>query len=392
MKVDYSKVLDKIKFWKKIVENAKDFTGTSPPGLFVGKAWYPKVYVGILAPAQHQENAEMLDSPEKWYQQKASIEQILDYRGQLIYSRFRSPVKNPKGKLVEVTQELAMVKKPTDVEIQLKKNPQFKFTFNDWFAPIGNPAPVLEARLAENPVVERKVDYLVSDFDLKAQDAVVELYKGAIPVSRIQKIFSAGLLGLPIQRKFVPTRWSITGVDDILGKMMMEKVKTFQELSEYLLFSNEYLANHFEILLVPRSYQYEFIEAWDLDKPQPTVASDYEPYWGRKAYAENTHGAFYAAKLAVMEYLEKIKRQAAILIVREVKPEYTFPVGVWKIRETVRDAFNKPCEKFDSLEHAIKRIGEKMLIKDKWKSKSKLLRILKGQKKIKEFSFKENPK
>jgi len=385
MKIDYSKVIDRVKFWKKVIESAKDFTGTSPPSLFVGRAWYPKVYVGILAPPTRQENADILDFPEKWYQQKASIDQILNYRGQLIYSRFRSSVKNPKGKLVEVTQELAMAKKPTDVEIQLKKNPKFKFTFNDWFAPIGNPAPVLEARLAENPVVERKVDYLISDFDVKAQNAVAELYKHAIPVSRIQKIFSAGLLGLPIQRKFVPTRWSITAVDDILGKIMTEEIKTFQELSEYMLFGNEYLANHFEILLIPGSYQYEFIEAWDLDKLQPTIASDYESYWGRDTYADHTHGAFYSARLAAMEYLERIKRQAIVLIVREVKPEYYAPVGVWKIREAVRDAFNKSYEKFDSLEQAIKRICEKMLIKDKWMNKSKLLRILREQRKIKEF-------
>lgn len=378
-----------MKFWKKIIENVKqNFTGTSPPSIFCGHHGYPKVYVGILAPTKHQENAEMLDFPEEWYKQKASIEQILNYRGQLIYSRFKSPVKNPKGKLVEATQELAIAKKPVDVEIKLKKNPRFKFTFNNWFAPIGNPAPILQAKLAENPRVERRVNYLVSDFDLKAQDAVSELYKYHIPVSRIQKIFSSGSLGLPVQRKFVPTRWSITAVDDILGKLLTEKIKTFQEISEYMLFSNEYLANHFEILLIPGSYQYEFVEAWDVDKIQPSIGSDFEPYWGRDSYAFTTAGAFYAAKLAVMEYLEKIKRQAAILIVREVKPEYYAPVGVWKIRETVRDAFNKPVEKFNSIENALQRIYSKLIIKDKWVNKSKLLRNLKEQKKIKEFAFK----
>jgi hypothetical protein len=111
----------------------------------------------------------------------------------------------------------------------------------------------------------------------------------------------------------------------------------------------------------------------------------FEPYWGRESYANVTGGAFYAARLAVLEYLSKIRRQAAILIVREVKPEYYAPVGVWKIRETIRDAFNLPFEKFDSLEQAVKRICEKMLIGEKWVSKSKLLRILKEQKKITQF-------
>jgi hypothetical protein len=166
----------------------------------------------------------------------------------------------------------------------------------------------------------------------------------------------------------------------------MEEIKDYPEINEYQLFSNEYLANHFEILLIPQIYSYELIEAWDLDK-NPSIGSDFEPYWGRESYAKVTGGAFYAARLAILEYLSKIKKQAAVLVVREVKPEYYAPVGVWKIRETIRDAFNLPFEKFDSLEQAIKRICEKLIIKDRWIAKSRLLKILKEQKKITQFNY-----
>jgi hypothetical protein len=132
MKIDYSKVLDKVKFWKEVIENAKSFTGSSPPALFVGRAFYPKIWVGILAPPTHVENAEILDFPEKWYKEKASIEKILSYRTQLVYSRFKvSSVKRPSGKLVETTQELAMAKKSADVEIELKKSPVFKLKLSN---------------------------------------------------------------------------------------------------------------------------------------------------------------------------------------------------------------------------------------------------------------------
>jgi hypothetical protein len=384
-------ILEKIKYWKETIENVKDFTGTSPPSLFIGHAFYPKVFVGILSPPTQIKEAQLLDFPEKWYEQKASIEQILDYRGQLIYSRFRSNVKKPKGKLVETTQEVAMSKKAIDVEIELKSKPKFRFTFDPWVTPIGNPAPVINARLAENPLVEKKVDYLISDYDIKAEDAVVELYQHKLPISRIQKIFSAGLLGLTIQRKFVPTRWSITAVDDIVGKNLMNKVKTFQELDEIRLFSNEYIGNHYEILLIPGAYQYELIEikhpksVWNIFGKQPAIFSDYEPYWGRKEYAEKTGGAFYSGRLACVEYLEKIRRQAIVLIVREVLSSYWAPVGIFQMREAVRDAFNKPYEKFDSVEFAIKRICERLIVKEKWIQESKLLRILKEQKKITQF-------
>ena len=385
MKVDYSKVADKVKFWKSVIENVKDFSGSSPPAVFVGRAFYPKVYVGILAPP-HQTSTDILDSPEKWYEQKASIEQILNYRSQLIYSRFKtSTVKRPSGKFIDITQELSMAKKPTGVEIRLRKSPRFTFSFDGWSQPIGNPAPLDNVILTENPSVERKVDYIISDTDLKAERGVLELYQHEIPVSRIQKIFSVGLLGLKTQRKFVPTRWGITAVDDTIGKILIERIKDYQQSNEVFLFQNDYLANHFEILMIPENYQFEFIESWDLDKPFPTISADYESYFGRKTYATNTHGGYYAARIAALEYLNKIKRQATILIVREIRPDYYADVGVWKVRETVRDAFNKPFEKFDTVSHAIKRICERMKIGNKWMDKSNLLKNLKEQRKLKSF-------
>jgi hypothetical protein len=387
MEVDYSKVMDKVKFWKAAIEAAKDFTGTTPPALFVGRFGYPKVNIGILAPPVHQERteAEVLDSPERWYAQRATIEQILNFRGQMIYSRFQSPVKHASGKLVEATQEVAMVRKPTDVEVELKKQPRFNMKFDTWATPIGNPAQVVKVELTENPSIERKVDYMVSDMDIKAQGAAVELYKFGLPVSRIQKIFSAGLLGVRVQRKFVPTRWSITAVDDILGKNIIKRVKDYQQLSELRLFSNEYLGNHYEILLVPGAYEYELVEAWDVNSPYPMMGSDYERHWLRESYADTTHGAFYSGRLAVGEYLDKIKRQAAVLIVREVKPDYYAPMGIWQLRECVRGAFTKPFEKFDTIEQAVNNICGKLIVGRKWIRKSKLLRELREQKKINDF-------
>src|SRR5437879_4385191 len=117
MRVDYSKYADKVLFWKSVVENVKDFTGTSPPSIFVGRNFYPKVFVGVLSPPQQHETTEILDSPESWYKERATIAQILGYRGQMVYSRFQiDSVKNRPGKLEEVVQEVSMAKKSADVE------------------------------------------------------------------------------------------------------------------------------------------------------------------------------------------------------------------------------------------------------------------------------------
>ncbi|MBS3055298.1 MAG: hypothetical protein J4452_02275 [Candidatus Aenigmarchaeota archaeon] len=384
MRPEVRSILERMSYWKKTIEAAKDFTGTSPPSVFVGRAFYPKVFVGILSPPQHQENAQQLDSPELWYKQNASIQDILQTRGQLIYSRFKSDVNNFKGKLMETTQEVAMTKKPVDVEVELMKSPTFRMRFDLHTSPIANPAPIAKARLTENPSVEKRVDYLVSDVDIHAKNSVIALYNYRIPVSRIQKMLSAGLLGVQMQRKLVPTKWGVTAIDDIIGKHLREKMKDFQELSEVMLFKNEYIGNHYQILLVPSSYEYELVEIWNL-YGRAMIDSDYEPYWGKKEYAEKTAGAFYSGRLGVLEYLNKIRRQAGIIIIREVRSDYFAPVGIWQMREAVRDAFNKPCERFNSVEEAVKVISSRILSKDEWINKSKILKNRKTQSKLTKF-------
>jgi hypothetical protein len=39
--------------------------------------------------------------------------------------------------------------------------------------------------------------------------------------------------------------------------------------------------------------------------------------------------------LGVLEYLNKKKIQAGVVILREIRPEYAIPVGVWQVREGV---------------------------------------------------------
>lgn len=384
MRVDYAKYANKVKFWKSVVESAKDFIGTSPPSIFVGKALYPKVFMGILSPTQQQDSAEILDSPERWYERKATISDILGYRGRMIYSRFRSSVTNPTGRLVEVAQEISMADRPADVEINLEGKPMFSFNFDRFSMPVANPATVKSASLVSNTHVDNKVDYIVSDTDARSADAVSELYKSGVPVSNIQKIFTSGLLGSSIERRIVPTRWGITAVDDIIGKRLRSKIADYDEISEVRLFHDEYLGNRYNILIIPGVYRYELVEIWH-ENGSVGMSSDFEDHYGIKGYADNTHGAFYSGRLAVLEYLERIGRQASVLIVREILPSYDVPMGIWQMRESVRGAMRGEFEKFDDLGAGLNKISESLLYRGNWKASSKLIKALRQQTTIRNF-------
>jgi hypothetical protein len=115
--------------------------------------------------------------------------------------------------------------------------------------------------------------------------------------------------------------------------------------------------------------------------------TDYEFYEGRKKYASNITGAYYAARKEVCEYLYRIGRQARVLIFREVRGGYVVPLGVWVIRETVKNAMNltKPMI-IDNFDDAVINMAEGFMVDLKyWKKSSKIIRFLKTQRTIDNF-------
>ena len=377
---------------KRLVTSNEIF-GASPPAIMIGEAEYPKINAGILLPPETG-NTSLFDAPKTWYQNRMSLEDIFQLRISLVNARKKFPVTsavNPDRNL-ELIQEIAASSTSLDTEVVLDKIPRMAIYFDPHAAPYGPTGSLEKARLTENPKIERKVDYIISDTDYKAQPAVLDLYKHGFDVYSISKILSVGLLGMKIQRKLVPTKWSITATDSIVTNQLLKEIKQFQIISEYRVYEINYLGNYFEVILLPTQWMYEIIEMaisggpWTTSLQKPIMTSDYEFYWGRKYYAENVAGGYYAARVAVLEYLRQIKRQSGVLIIREIRPEYYASVGVWKIRECLRDAMQKKPLIFNTLEEAIQRVDAMMITKSGfWKPSSKIIDSMKHQKKLREF-------
>lgn len=384
----------------------KHFTGSSPPEIFVGRYNYPNVNAGILSPDFH-DNTEDLSMPEVWHEKKFGIGDILTRRSKLIYGRFKTGIKKSviKNKFKDLMQEIAMAYKPVSTEVFLKTTPKQHLEVNKYSPVITNYAPLENARLQENTKVEKKVDYLVGDTHVKSATAMNELHASGIPTSNIQKILSAGLLGLQTGRRLVPTRWSITAVDDTIGKSLLRRIRYYKEIDEVMLFNAIYCGNRYEILILPGSFSFEIIEA-DVKMNSPGIFSkkipgrstslsqevvrvnfwqDFERFHGRKTYADEVTGGYYVARLAVCEYLDRIKRQGSVFVFRETTSDYYAHLGVGILRECCRDAM-KNCEKFVSKEDAFARIQERINLNvDVFIEKSVLLKEYGRQKKLWDF-------
>ncbi|TRO46762.1 hypothetical protein E2P60_04615 [Candidatus Bathyarchaeota archaeon] len=369
--------------------STEDIAGVSPPSVFIGRIGYPYVYVGPLVPPVH-EDTSLYDLPEQWFGRP--IDEIVGFRSLLIRGKHRVHVEkfNEAGKIMDQTRELALAEDSVGTELHLTKKPRGSIFMDDSVQPFGPSAPIRDLHVA-NARFDRRVEKAYCDTDLHAKQAVLELYDRGVIVTRIQKAFSVGAFGLEKNRRLVPTRWSITAVDDIVSKSLAETVKTFPEINEYRVYESVYLDNVFEILMIPASWSYESMEAWypgtvwNPHGRNTAIFSDWEGNDGRTTYAQ-IGGCYYSARLAVCERLIKERRQATVIVLREARPGYIMPIGVWQVRENVRNAMRNVPYKYNTLNEALSRVSSRLQIPLKrWIAQSALLKNALFQKKITDF-------
>ena len=358
--------------------------GSSPPAVFVGSWNYPKVLAGPLVPPVLVEDTSVMDLPELWVDK--SFSEILRYRFSLVRGKHFTNVKsagNP-NKILSTFQEIVMASKPTDTEMWFNKKPKLSVVFSPREPPSGPAASIKRAVLAENPNVPKSVDYVVSDTDLKAEKGILRLYGSTVSQRQITRMFSIGLLGAKRQRRLVPTEWSITAIDDILGRAIHKEILNYPWINEFMIFGHKALANNIQLLLFPSSWMFEAQEAW-LTSPNPVPAVNYELVQGRRSYASDLAGAYYAARLPILEYLKQMRRQAGALVLMEVYPEW-IPLGVWRFREICREALRRQPIMFNTLEEALDEMGKRLRLPlARWLERSEILRWFRSQTRLTKF-------
>ncbi len=374
----------KIQVQKSFNENSKkEFFGENY-NIFVGRFGYPDINVGLLNINEPKKD-ETIDNPLLWSKEDYDINKIIQLRSNLINSNFKTQVKGFNDKFMDLIKEVSLTDKPVDTEISLEKKPQFKLTFNQDTTPFGPTIKLEKAKITENIHIPNKVDKIIND-DITASEGLSILQSKGFDEYYLTKIFSAGNLGSNTNKKLVPTRWAITAVDDTLGKDIISEIKDYK-LSNYQLYTGAYLGNNYIIMFFPEVWGYELFETMSENHD---ASHDIEQYTGRKSYASETAGGYYAARFSILQKLQRTKRQARVLALRIVTNDYWAPLGVWVVREAVKKTMiNKPLE-FETREEMINyaiNYAKKQINYDLRPliNKSETLKEIKTQKKISEY-------
>ncbi len=383
----------------RIKEKAqKEEFSSSSPAPFVGHYGYPFVNVGVLSPVEEKTSEEswIYDAPKHWANNNFQIREIVDFRSGLVNSRFKSHITDirKQEKFLDISKEVGMASKPVDIDVRLKSKPRFRLNTNPDTAPMGPAAELINLEITSNPKIDSKVDKVVSDIHFKANPAMARLYDKGFDENFLSKLLSTGNIGLKKDRKLVPTRWSITAADDSIAKHLMEKIRDYREI-EHMAYFGGYLGNYYLVMMLPDVWSYELFEmympkaSWNTGETVE-YTTDYELYNGRKDYAENCVGGYYAAKLAILEKLEQIKRRATCIVLRFITGEYSVPLGVWVVREATRKALASQPIIFSDKELMLK-YAEKLVMKrygydaNNILKNSVLLKQMKTQKKLTGF-------
>ena len=364
-------ILERIRLSRE-VEVPWEFVGKGTGFGLVGWKAYPKVRI---APLEQLDRVFYYDPPS-WT--SLSLEEVVENRVRSVgawVERKVEEARDPDYQVIEI-QDAVMSVKPVDLETSLAKRPS-KPRFDPVLEPVGPTAPAKSLSLASDPKIPRAL-YKVAEDEVRAEEGVMEVYR-KFDVYKASQMLALGLLG--IEKRFVPTRWAITAVDSMVGERLRREVLKYPELDAFYLFHSSLFDNHFYIIFLPSPWMYEIIEVWGaLWAKTRVITQDYEMR-RRKRYAGNVGGSYYAARLAVLEKLKDMKRQAGVLILREVREGYYAPVGVWQVRENVRKALREKGEKFESLEEVLARIRLRTPLQELL-SRSKILRFFREQKRI----------
>ncbi len=341
-------------FSKRIPKNV---FGKSPSSVFIGKYNYPNVFAGPMVGISEQITDS--DSPGKWY--GLSLEKIVEHRLSLARGESVLNVKNSNNRMSLDLQDTALSLKPIDMEVFFEREPFQQVNFSTYLPPMGASGKMEKFTLADNPSIPRKVISLVQE-KITVATAVHEGFQFFGDTYYLQRALSSGALG--IEKKLVPTRWSITAADDLIAKQLLTDVREFRTISDIELHSNTWMGNHFEIVFIPGTWEFEQFESWEPNSFWAAKAKqmeyEYEPFEGRTTYATREGGGYYAGRIACVEHLYKIQRQARTIVLREISDEYQVPLGVFQVRENCRAALKNKPRTFETRDELIEELKKRL--------------------------------
>jgi len=351
-----------VKTYTRVV-SSRELASSSPPSGVVGEHGYPKVRVYVGVGAERSIDVKFLEDPPRWWERSLTLEDVIKLRSEMIniINEGRYHVKDVDKLYSREISLIQVSDRPVDCEVRVDKVLDRNIMFDLKLLPLSMRV-IGSIRVSTNPHIDHRIEKIIHDHDLKARDAIIELYRNGVDIYSIQRALSFGLLGTRRFRKIVPTRWAITAVDRTVTRYLREEVKKFSEVPEFELYQIEYMNNRFTVIVLPGDIKIRWIEFWypraGMEHRDNRPVLSLEIVEDLKGEVDTMDGGFEAARMGILESLYKRRRKGKIIMIREILPNYYVGVGNWHIREDMRRIFElRPIIKTSSPEELIRELS-----------------------------------
>lgn len=326
-KFDFYKYLNE---YKKEFRPSKSHQGIAS-GLIVGEKGYPNLN---LIPLNNEDKKSSFFNEKNLV--KKEYNEILKLKVKNIAGIKNLQIKERDDKILNQVRDVLASKKVVDYESFYEKEIRINDFHMDKLIGLGGNKNKLEKISSGNIPIHRDFEKVLNE-DIKTKNKVIDLYKKGFNESQIINLLTLGSFGLNFNKKLVPSRWGITAYDTIISNYLFDEITKNNIINKNLYFKSEDKGNTFHIFLFPKKHTFENIEVIKT-KYGVKVINDY--YANNKSIQPKTAGGFFATRLSCLEFLNRIKKQASVIVIREID-NYEIPLGVIFVRETVREAFKK---------------------------------------------------
>ena len=331
---------EEIKKYQKSLKPTKEIEGFAGSSI-VGEKNYPNIKIHNIS-NENKNNHYMKTSEivKRDYSDiiKAKARNIL---GSTESINIRKSDEKIKKEIEDIYKSKNEVNFTSKFQNELKFN---KIILNKFSGIVGNKNEITNIESNENTKTSKKIEkYTLGD--IKAKNAVIDLYEKGTNEHQIINLLSIGSFGKQINKKLVPTRWAITTYDKIIEEFLFKKIYNNKIDNFYRLFYSIDKGNEFLILTLPDNIKGTIIEKFSINKEIDSF-NDYNKLDKKEPM---TAGGYYSTKLSIFEHLHKSKRQSSFISSRIIK-EYDIPLGVVFVREMVRKAMKTQILKSNSFE------------------------------------------
>ena len=332
-----------VKKYQQKLPISKEIEGF-PSNAIVGEKGYPNLRVHSSSnPSKEGSFFNNSESVKKDYQE------ILPTKARnILGSTHNLNIKKVDDKIKKEIEDVYKSRKPVQIHSKFEKEIRFNnFLINPTNGIIGSRNPLENLYATENTKTSKVLEKHTGN-EIKAQKSLIDLYEKGINESQIINLFSFGSFGTSINEKLVPSRWAISGYDSTIENHLFNKIKEYPITNKYKVYGYSDKGNFFLIILFPTLYYSSVIE-----KFPGAVKEDFTNSYNRLDKKEPaTSGGYWATKLAVLEKLREMKRQASFISIRIIR-DYDLPLGVIFVRETVRETMKREIFSTNSEEELI---------------------------------------